>query len=147
MFPALLLRNPIASGLAAACVALVVVVGVQTGRLSLAQSRLETMTAKYEGEAKRAATAVLQLETATAGLREAEAINRRQAEALARQGTAIAALRAEADRQADAAAERERQVLEQLAAVRQRDRERRARSDIPAPDEMTNVLRETIGAL
>lgn len=109
------------------------------GRRTTAEARVEQLGA-------RLATASDEIEQALATVAEAAAINRRQAEAIARISHERQAARAALAAQQAAAQAQDAEVRRLYREASERDRARRARAEVPVED-MNAALREAAAGL
>ena len=142
MLPLALLGSPRNAALAALALAL----ALTGAALVVSRLQLGTRTVERDAALQRVAALAQEVRAATAIVGEARSINSRQAQAIERHRRDLAAAEtalAERDRMI---VQRDRQVREAAAAVRQRDRERRALPDVPV-EAMNDALRDAAAAL
>lgn len=142
MLPLALLGSPRNAALAALALAL----ALTGAALVVSRLQLGTRTVERDAALQRVAALAQEVRAATAIVGEARSINSRQAQAIERHRRDLAAAEtalAERDRMI---VQRDRQVREAAAAVRQRDRERRALPDVPI-EVMNDALRDAAAAL
>ena len=142
MLPLALLSSPRNAALAALALAL----ALAGAALVVSRLQLGTRTVERDAALQRVAALAQEVRAATAIVGEARSINSRQAQAIERHRRDLAAAEtalAERDRMI---VQRDRQVREAAAAVRQRDRERRALPDVPI-EVMNDALRDAAAAL
>lgn len=147
-FPALL--APVLGKLGVKGVAVILaalVIGGLVLRVMWLDAARDAAVVDAQHHAQRADSLAARVIEADRVVREAGAVNARQAAALDVQTRAIGVLRAEAERQEAAADAAQAKVLAAAGEARKRDRERRARADLPSADEMAGALREAIEGL
>ncbi len=138
MLPLALLANPKNAALAALtalCLALSV-------GLYVKGAQLETQRTKADALAQRLVNADTTNKGLSAGLNECAAINGRNSLLLSAQNQAIAAMKAESERTEAEAQARIEKLRRTAQEARQRDEARRARTDLPTLQEMTDALRD-----
>lgn len=136
-----MLPNPyLIGGVALAFLLLLGALGIEHFRLADAQHRLAAATQRADDLAQK----VLQADEA---VKQAGAINGRQAQALDAQTRAVAALKADADRQAESSRKALLVAAQNAQEARQHDAKRRAESGLPPVEEMQAALRDAVSGL
>ena len=112
----------------------------------------ETMMAsdaqhQLAAEKQRNADLAQKVLQADEAVKTAGAINGRQAQALDAQTRAVAAMKADADRQAESSRKALLVAAQNAQEARQRDGKRRAESGLPPVEEMQAALRDAVGGL